>query len=908
MKTILIITANDAKDRLPLLARECNTIQQSLNEVKQKNYDVVSLSEATTAEIINALNVPKRTVEILHYAGHADSQSLRLNDVDANARAFADKLGATHCLKLVFINGCASRGQVLAFHEVGIPFVIATSRSVADTKAAWLAIQFYNYLCKGKSVRKAFEQVKLDADFGQHHIPFGQKRGIGQINDLDTPDLLWDLYGRDGEKTDDYSLPLGSGAIPHALTKPPFLSEIFLGREDDLKVIRQKLFESDNMLLLVNGQGGVGKTSIAAKYYDMHQNDYAHTAWVLSERSIANALLSNLAHPLGLVFEQNETEAERLDKLLRGMANLDKPCLLVIDNANEIADLERNYLLLRRCSNFHLLLTSRITHFEQAATHAIQGLPEAEALQLFKRYYPKLKAAEEPIFAQIHKAVGGNTLVVEVLAKNLALFHGIRQQYSLHTMLTDLQTRGLLALTKSASVKTGYQAKDVLRSETPEAIIAAMYDLSDLTREQTALLSVFAVLPAESIEFEWLEMLLLSTTPPLGEGEALEQNALALAQRGWIEYDDTITAFKCNPVIQEITRKKNPILRGDCETLIRSLIKKLDRDTIHLDNYEQAAMAARYGESVINALTTPDWNINVLCDGMGYYYQQVGNLSKALFIYEIQRKLVEKLITLELENADLKNSLGTTLSWLGSIHAALGNLDKALQFYEDDAELTKQLYESYPNNVEFKNGLAISYSKLGETHSALGNLDKALHFYEDETQLFEQLYESYPNNVEFKNGLAISYSKLGETHAALGNLDKALQFYEERSVLGKQLYDSYPNNVSFKNGLAISYEKLGETHTALGNLDKALQFYEERSALGKQLYESYPNNVSFKNGLAISYSKLGSFYHYKKPDLTKARYYYEACKKLWSELATTFPTYVEFKNNLAWVEGRLKDL
>jgi hypothetical protein len=226
--------------------------------------------------------------------------------------------------------------------------------------------------------------------------------------------------------------------IPRALTKPPFRSEVFLGREDDLKAIKAQLFSGNNLLLLVNGHGGVGKTSIASKYYALYYAEYAHTAWVLSELSIANALLSNLAKPLGLSFAETATEAERLDDLLQAMANLKKPCLLVIDNANEIEDLERNYLHLRRCTNFHLLLTSRISHFEQAASYTIPGLPETEALQLFKRYYPKLQTAEVTIFSQIYVAVGGNTLVIEILAKNLALFHGIRQQYSLAELLADL--------------------------------------------------------------------------------------------------------------------------------------------------------------------------------------------------------------------------------------------------------------------------------------------------------------------------------------------------------------------------------------------------------------------------------------------------------------------------------------
>jgi hypothetical protein len=89
-----------------------------------------------------------------------------------------------------------------------------------------------------------------------------------------------------------------------------------------------------------------------------------------------------------------------------------KPCLLVIDNANELEDLRTHYKDLRRCPNFHALLTSRLPSFEQAKMLMIDGLPEDKALELFEKYYPKLQAAEIPLVKSIRTAVGGNTLTL----------------------------------------------------------------------------------------------------------------------------------------------------------------------------------------------------------------------------------------------------------------------------------------------------------------------------------------------------------------------------------------------------------------------------------------------------------------------------------------------------------------
>ncbi len=45
------------------------------------------------------------------------------------------------------------------------------------------------------------------------------------------------------------------------------------------------------------------------------------------------------------------------------MADLSQPCLLVIDNANELSDLEQYYPRLQRCTNFHILFTTRVSTY-----------------------------------------------------------------------------------------------------------------------------------------------------------------------------------------------------------------------------------------------------------------------------------------------------------------------------------------------------------------------------------------------------------------------------------------------------------------------------------------------------------------------------------------------------------------
>ncbi len=657
------------------------------------------------------------------------------------------------------------------------------------------------------------------------------------------------VYSENGNVTVNYA----EKHIPKNLTRPPFISDVFIGRDDDIDAVHRQLFNDKPLLLLVNGEGGIGKTTLAAHYYSSYEDHYQHLAWVFAEDNLLDAVLT-LAPPLQIVFPPDCPAPQRLDGLLAGMADLHKPCLLVIDNANNLAELENYYSALRACSNFHILMTTRITEFEQVACHKIKPLPWENARALFKQHYPGHHPDEDPLLQKILVAVGYNTLVIELLAKNLHNHNRLKIRYSLNDLFNDLQHKGLLKL-NGQSVSSAYHSNGAaLRKETPEAIIAAMYDLGELSDAEQALMSVFAVLPAENIAYSLLETLL----PDI---DNLDVTLLALAQKGWL--DNIGSEFRVSPVVQEITRQKNQArLRQDCQNPINLLIEQLDYEigTGHFINadYQQAALFARHAESLVCHIVEPTENLAILCERLGRYHQTTGNL------------------------------------------------DRALGFFEEYSRLRKALYEADPNNVSFKNGLAISYSKLGETHTALGHLDRALGFFEDQTELFKALYEAYPNNVSFKNGLAISYEKLGKTHAALGHLDRALGFYEDETELFKALNEAYPNNVSFKNGLAISYSKLGETHAALGRLDRALGFYEEYSRLGKALYEAYPDNVSFKNGLAISFAQLGLIFE-KFGKKEKSKENFEQAKKLLEQLVADCPGYVEFQKNLERLVHKLSD-
>ncbi|MFN8397763.1 MAG: hypothetical protein U0176_24305 [Bacteroidia bacterium] len=135
--------------------------------------------------------------------------------------------------------------------------------------------------------------------------------------------------------------------------------------------------------------------------------------------------------------------------------------------------------------------------------------------------------------------------------------------------MQDFADRGLFGI-KGKVVFTTYQAHGLaLRKETPEAILASMYDLDGLTEEERGLMSIFAVLPAERVTFDWLDRLIPS--------DLLEDCLTALARRGWLDLQPNPASFRVSPVVQEVVRHRQAgRLYVDAETLIDALISNME--------------------------------------------------------------------------------------------------------------------------------------------------------------------------------------------------------------------------------------------------------------------------------------------------------------------------------------------
>lgn len=212
-KPVIFLTFANSEDApLKRLGEEETLIRKLLKnrQLKDEHFHVHPESHADLTNIRAYLREYENQVCIFHYAGHADSKQLFLRSGEAQASGLAEMLAEQDNLKLVFLNGCSSAGQIKYLIELGIPAVIGTRAPIDDTLARDFSKHFYASLEMGATLQKAFEGAAAFAKAGGKAV--SDARGIdwNQSIDDERDDDIWTLV-HDPKKPEilNYKLPGG---------------------------------------------------------------------------------------------------------------------------------------------------------------------------------------------------------------------------------------------------------------------------------------------------------------------------------------------------------------------------------------------------------------------------------------------------------------------------------------------------------------------------------------------------------------------------------------------------------------------------------------------------------------------------------------------------------------------------
>ena len=224
-----------------------------------------------------------------------------------------------------------------------------------------------------------------------------------------------------------------------------------MGRDIELADIKQKLEKYG--LLLLNAEGGMGKTTLAAKYLDDNIERYKHYAWLFCDNGIIEQI-KTLTLSLNVDLAKYQNEDEQLLAMKTAMQNLPKDCLLILDNANDPKHIEAFQKKFGGLQ-WHVLLTSRCQQLlPKEIEYKLDHLKSEQAKTLFKTYYDENAKEFENLLNKFLTGIGYNTLMIELFSKNLHELSAIGE--TLASTLEQFQEKGLFLGKRSFEITTAW--------------------------------------------------------------------------------------------------------------------------------------------------------------------------------------------------------------------------------------------------------------------------------------------------------------------------------------------------------------------------------------------------------------------------------------------------------------------
>ena len=685
--------------------------------------------------------------------------------------------------------------------------------------------------------------------------------------------------------------------IGHFLTPAPFVPEVFIGREELLRQLDQSLKNPHQpAVTLLHGEGGIGKSSVAAAYCHQFAATYDHIGWLFTETGIESALL-RLAPGLNVTFSSEDKDQEAmLDHVLRALANLQGNCLLLLDNVNDRNDLEKHFHRLAGIPNFKVLLTSRLADFPNTHVCPVTPLSESAAAELFAQRYRPLAESESMLFADVFTAVGGNTLVLELLAKNLKRVNALRPaKYLLSDLVADLQQKGILGLRESKAISTQYGGK--FQKAEVGAIVTAMYDLEDLPEEELFLLTIFSALPADKIPFAHLELL-------AGKLEDIEEPLLRLSARGWVEWDEEGGSFRCSPVVQEVVRARRKdwveTIRPVCTVLNEQFVVQAG---IHFRDYslEEITPFANYIASITAHLNAHNDDTLELYRSLGNYYFCAGNFRSAFKAFRERGVLASKLFSVYPEELYWLEMQRTAYSDCGKTAIHLGDREQSIEAYEREVKLIDQLHDrEYTDEDSANFAKAIAYFNLGDVYlyATPVDLPAARKIYEDSYDLADNLYRSLPENRQVLEVYAIVHERLGDVNYKAGDYPAALKNFQRQFELFEALFAGQPATATNNHSRALNQEKLGKSRVMTKDLDAATEHFLKMNAFAAAAVALDENSMWSLHILAMSWSQLASVSPLKEDKLA----YLHKALDIRTRMVQEWPDFGEGQSSLALVK------
>jgi len=953
-----VIIAN-APDQLIIPDEELAAILQLLENQPVTNIGLYSVSKK---RLQTALAQNLNNILLFHFSGHGDKETLRFegdyyhaisennnnearddyyNEIEEGKKISSSNLANILAqdktpISIVFLNACQSFVHVSDLLAKDIKIVLATNKNVDDNIARDVSVVFYEYFFyHNYSIANAFRKAK--AVLGKTELDILVVDST-KVNKETTIPAEWTLFIN--AKYD--RLPLAGWTLADFIrdfegkstAQSPYSRELsqnlirtkadnFVGREDVLVEISQKLKSEKNQV--INGVGGLGKSTLMQRYLDEYYHEYTHILWVdMGENQESGSFKARLIWSDGLLdslkINYLEKSNERIySELLNKLKTLPAPNLLLIDNAEEIA-FEGVNTPFKDWDNWQVLVTSRekIGIFRERANFPLRDLNPEEAKFLFKKYYKLAKLSDTEI-DELLKGLDYHTLLVEIFAKTA------NNRNSGMNELRDI-VKNNKAVRNVKVQEDNQKFKEVKKVGD---FLQKLFAISNLDDYEKLLLIQLSCLPSQWHKYS----LLLELISPEDEGDFAD--ALnSLAHKGWIGQDDVEDSYKLHTVVQLSTR---PSLNPNFEqvrTLCGNIIENLDIEW-EGHRYQQKSTWLPFGEAFVAYFDKlENAEIGGILNFMGLIATDLADYQKAEIYLNKAINIYEKIDKPQ-DAVKCYSNLAALLEYTGDDETALSIYEKYRDkncppaFYNNWALLllNQNRLEEAKSLLDKVRSIApkepATYNSFGMYNAKIGNQKEAENMYRHalflKPTLLEQaaIYSNWAMLIEDNNektakqlyeyALCIYIAKLKEEHPSIAtgcrNLAVLLHKMGENEK-AKELYERalYIYSVAHMKSLGTWHLNIAECYSNFSQLLQGMGKYEEAKEQCEKALEIHQKVHTEENlGTAMCYNNLSTVleklgdYEEAKRCCEKALEIYE---KIWKEDKEHPPVAATY-NNLA---------
>lgn len=612
---------------------------------------------------------------------------------------------------------------------------------------------------------------------------------------------------------------IGQPSFPKELTllMPRIDPGSVIGRDQELQEVHELLFGRNHPVVVVNGMGGIGKTTLAQAYVTQYFHEYAHVAWITQlTGDIVGDMTSAAGLSENLRMAEKDADAETLFyEILRRMKSIpDAPNLLILDNVGEDLAEWKDYLPGK--PHWHLLATSR-QHIEGFYPKELDFLSRENAIALFKKHCSLIQ--DETMIAELVGEVDNHTLTIEILAKT-----GQLQRKSIETLR--------LAIKEDVRANVYIQHKGD-KIDKVFSYLSSIFNCMGLDEMQQWLMKQFVCLPTQ---FHSYTLLLQLIDPDEKKRAEFAETCNRLAEQGWLLFDAAADAYKMHVIVQEVAKRQLTPVLNDVEPLVETVNATLVVDEDE-DNPAEKFIWIPFGYALLQALASD------LSPDIGQVLYQLGRLLRFRGDYAGAKELLEKAVAIDEYHYGPDDPItADSYTNLAMVLRYMGDYDEARLLFEKAVASGERAFGPDDHST------IMNYANLAMVLQDQGDYVGALKLFKRAAESEERtLGPDHPATAVSYSNVAIMLKNLGDFAGARVLLEKVVASDE------RNFGPDHPRTAEHYSNLGTVLKDLGDYPGAKRLLEKAIASSEHNFG------PDHPSTAVHYSNLANVLKLLGDY-------------------------------------------------